>query len=497
MAYKDSFKNQNWLLPLSIKQMIPENHICFFVEEFADNLDFSEFDLKFEGAGAPAYHPRILAKILLQGMLSKERSSRKIASACRENFVFMYLAEKLNPDFRTICRFRRENANFLKQVFKETIKLASEYNLLDLSFIAIDGTTMKANANKKRTLKKEQISKLDEIVDKLVEEDLKQDELDEKLDEENLTHMDKRDFKKIVSGYKRTKNKEKIKEKLEKVKEEIAKDEKLKKVSLTDPESRMMQNKQRVRELSYNTQLSVDKNQIIVAADVCQDGHDAHQLIPQIENVKENVELTGEEKFSADCGYSDAENIKYCEENGIGLFVPSRAQAQKFDGKEESLNHDKYEYDEEKDELVVGEARFKRRGGYARKDGRKIATFYNNELKKKKDVPEFFRERLRMRDKMDSVEGRTIYAFRKITVEPVIGQIKENLGFRQFCLRGLDGVRIEVNIVASVHNLKKIWNRLRERKEVLEINEGFDGKILDFVIFIRFYFEIDLIVGRP
>jgi transposase len=94
--------------------MIPENHICFFVEEFTDNLDFSEFDLKFEGAGAPAYPPRILIKILLQGMLSKERSSRKIAAACRESFVFMYLAEKVNPDFRTICRFRRENASFIK-----------------------------------------------------------------------------------------------------------------------------------------------------------------------------------------------------------------------------------------------------------------------------------------------------------------------------------------------------------------------------------------------
>ena len=174
MAYKDSFKNQNWLLPPSIKQMIPENHICFFVEEFIENLDFSWFDLKFEGAGAPAYHPRILAKILLQGMLSKERSSRKIASACRESFVFMYLAEKVNPDFRTVCRFRRENADFLKQVFKESVKLASEYNLIDLSFIAIDGTTIKANANRKRTLKKEQLEKLEEVVDKLLEEDLEE-----------------------------------------------------------------------------------------------------------------------------------------------------------------------------------------------------------------------------------------------------------------------------------------------------------------------------------
>ena len=485
MAYKDSFKNQNWLLPLSIKQMIPENHICFFVEEFADNLDFSEFDLKFEGAGAPAYHPRILAKILLQGMLSKERSSRKIASACRESFVFMYLAEKVAPDFRTICRFRRENADFLKQVFKETIKLASEYNLLDLSFIAIDGTTMKANANRKRTLKKEQISKLDEIVNKLVEEDLRQDELDEKLDEGNLTHMDKRDFKKIVSEYQRVKNKTKIKEKLEKVKEEVAKDEKLKKVSLTDPESRMMQNKQRVRELSYNTQLSVDKNQIIVATDVCQDGHDAHQLIPQIENVKENVELTGEEKFSADCGYSDAENIKYCEDARINLFVPSRAQAQKFDGKDETLNHDKYEYDEKTDELIVEGERFSRSGDYMRNE-RRIATFYSKKLKKKKDVPFFFRERLRMRDKMETDEGREVYRWRKITVEPVIGQIKENLGFRQFSLRGLEGARIEIRIVSIAHNLKKIWNRMRERGGIAE---DLRNVVICFV-------EVDLIMGR-
>jgi len=151
--------------------------------------------------------------------------------------------------------------------------------------------------------------------------------------------------------------------------------------------------------------------------------------------------------------------------------VPSRAQAQKFDGKEESLNHDKYEYDEERDELVVGEVRFKRSGGYARKDGRKIVTFYNKKLGKKKDVPEFFRERLRMRDKMETDDGREIHRWRKITVEPVIGQIKENLGFRQFQLRGLDGVKIEINIVAIVHNLKKIWNRLKERERVLEKND--------------------------
>src|SRR3990167_5954891 len=121
MGYMSSLKGQNWLIPQSIQDIIPKNHICFFVEEFVDSLNFSEFDMTSEGAGHPSYHPRIIMKIIIQGMLSKERSSRKLASACRENFVFMYLAEKVQPNFRTIARFRKNNSDFIKEVFKETV----------------------------------------------------------------------------------------------------------------------------------------------------------------------------------------------------------------------------------------------------------------------------------------------------------------------------------------------------------------------------------------
>ena len=197
MVYIQSFKGQNWLISQSIRDMIPKNHICFFIEEFVENLDFSGFDMIYEGPGHPAYHPRIIMKILLQGMLCKERSSRKLAGACRENFVFMYLAEKVQPNFRTIARFRKNNASFVKEAFKETIKLASENNLIDLSLLGIDGTTIKANANRKKSVKREHIEKLDSIIEKMVEEDIKQDEIDEEIykdKEENLTDMDKRDF---------------------------------------------------------------------------------------------------------------------------------------------------------------------------------------------------------------------------------------------------------------------------------------------------------------
>lgn len=135
MTYINSYKNQDWLLPTSIKQMISVDHICFFVEEFVDSLDFTNFDMIYEGAGHPAYHPRIIMKIIIQGMLSKERSSRKLASACRENFVFMYLAEKVQPNFRTIARFRRNNKGFVKETFKanrddELFRLYKKYDFI-------------------------------------------------------------------------------------------------------------------------------------------------------------------------------------------------------------------------------------------------------------------------------------------------------------------------------------------------------------------------------
>ena len=461
MAYMNSYKDQNWLIPQSIKDMIPKGHICFFVEEFVESLDFSNFDLIYAGAGHPAYHPRILMKTIIMGMLSRIRSSRKLASATRESFIFMYLAEKVNPDFRTISRFRKDNAAFIKDTFKQTVKLASDYKLLDLSFIGIDGSKVKAYASKKQYFDKEGLDKLDKAIDQMLEEDIALDELEEQIfgdKEENLTGIDERDLRKIVRESFKNKDKAKMKQKIARAREELEQNN-LEKVSLSDPESRVMQHAKKYSEPCYNTQFSVTKNQIIVANDVCQDGHDAHQFIPQMKNVKENIKLGKDTKVGVDCGYSDGINIKFAEDNKVDLYVPSRAQAQEFDGKEQSLNHDKYEYDEKKDELIVGKVRFRFKGLYTRKDGKKIFQYWNDELRKKKDVPFYFRERLRMRDKMGAPESKEIYHLRKCTVEPVIGNIKQNLCFREFMLKGLDKVKIEMNLVCIAHNLQKIWKQ--------------------------------------
>ena len=459
MAYIASNKNQNWLLPLSIKDMIPKGHICFMVEEFAGSLDFSNFDMIYDGAGHPAYPPRIIMKVLVMGMLSKVRSSRKLASGCRENFVFMYLAEKVQPDFRTIARFRKDNPEFVKDAFKKTVELANKSKLIDLSFISIDGSMLKAYAGKKRYFDKKGLDKLGKAIDKMVEEDIAIDDIEEQIfgdKEEGLTGIDERDLRRIVRDYKKSEDKKKIKKNIKKAKNELEKYS-LKKVSISDPESRMMQNKKGFSELSYNTQISASRNQIILSNDLCQDKHDVHQFIPQIKNIKENIKLKKNTKVALDCGYSDGKNIKFAEDNKIDLYVPSRSQAQELEGKEQTLNHDNYEYDAKKDELIVGKHRFYFKGVYTRKSGKKIIMYYNDELKKKKDVPFYFRERLRMRDKMEKPDSKKAYGTRKITVEPVYGNIKENLGFRGFLLRGMKSAKIELNLACIAHNLQKIW----------------------------------------
>jgi len=462
MAYIDSYKNQNWLIPQSINDMIPKDHICFFVEEFVDSLDFSKFDLINEGSGHPSYHPRIIMKAIIQGMLSKERSSRKLAAACRENFVFMYLAEKVQPNFRTICRFRRNNKNFVKDAFKETVKLASENDLVDLNLICTDGSKIKANSSKKMCLTKEQVGKLDLIIDKMIKEDIKQDEIDKEIygdKEENLTNLEMKNLKGIVKAYRQSKNKEKLKEKCKKAKEEFDKEPEIKRVSLSDPECRMMKNKRGNFEMDYNVQFTVDsKNQIIVANDVCQDRTDTFQLQPQIKNVRENVELKKDTKVAVDCNYNNGENLKFLEDENLEGYIPNISQARELDNRKETIEQDCYEYDWKKDEIIFKGKRFKNyHRNWIEKNGKKQKV-YKSEDGMIKKVPQFFRERLRMKKKMETKKGKKIYGLRKTIVEPVIGNIKYNLGFEEFLMRGLNGAKLELNIASIAHNLKKIWS---------------------------------------
>ncbi len=485
MAYIKSDQNQNWLISPSLKDMIPEDHVCFLVDDFANDLNYSKFDEKSEGAGAPSYHPRILTKILLQGSLSKVRSSRKLATACCENIVFMYLSEKTKPDFSTIARFRRDNASFIEEAFKKTIKLAADHDLVDLNLICIDGTTIKANASKKSIVNKEKLDLLDKAIEKMIQEDIELDKLEEEMygDREiNLTGMDRKDMRRIVHEYTR-KNKDKAKKKVNKLQKEFEKDPKQKRLSLTDSDSRFLRNKKHFSEPSYNAQFSVDaKHQIIIANDICQEQSDFRQLIPQIANIEENIgPLVPGTKIAADCGYGSGDNYHFLEEKELDGYIPNKAQAQKAKAGKQTIFREDYEYDWEKDEIIRDGIRLPYHHFYIRKDcGKKVLVYQKKGAIKRKQVPEHFRSRLRMKAKMETPEAKELYSRRRSAVEPPIGNIKHNLGFQEFLTRGINSVKTELNLVSIAHNLQKIWKSTRKSVESISGNAALRNLLLRF-----------------
>ncbi len=340
MAYIKSFKDQNWLLPPSLSDTIPNDHVCLLIESFIDEQDFSSFDIKYSGAGHPAYHPGIILKLLVMGVLDKVRSSRRLARNARENIVYMYLSEKLCPDFRTISDFRKNNPAIVKKVFQHTVTLAKSEGMLDLSNLATDGTKIKANASNRKVLSKEELNFLMGFVENELDEWARQDSLEDDFfgDVRGSDQLPKSSKKKMQNAVKHYMNelKEKgesfklgLQDNLKKAKKELVEND-LTKVNTTDPESRFMPSKKGRIEFSYNPQITTERNGFIIANDVCNEAHDSGQLKPYVNQAKENLkEIPKDMKWSFDNGYIDGANINFL--NGLNIDAYIACQKEKSD----------------------------------------------------------------------------------------------------------------------------------------------------------------------
>ncbi len=500
MVYIKSFKGQNWLLPLNIQDMIPADHICFLVEESIDNMDFSDFDEKVEGAGHPAYHPRILLKVLMQGMLDKVRSSRKLERACKENVVYLFLSERLNPNFRTISDFRKANPELVDSTFKETVRLAQSLNLVSVEMICTDGSKIKANASRKLAIKREGFDLLDEWVKNEIEEGIKQDDIEDKLEEaldlKNKPKLARKDMKKIVREYrerlKDSKKAEDLKKKHQAVRAQLANDPTLKTISLTDPACRYMQSKKGPTELSYNVQTSVDsKHNIIVANDVCQETNDTRQGRPQLEQAEQNLgHLPEGLKVCMDADYDDPTILKWLEDRKFDAYIPLvNKGGLKRDGNAE-FSKKFFVYNETSDTFTCPTGKtlpYKShtvdKRGNIRKNYFSCKACWscpsrpqcaaNREMRIITATPYEGVVR-RMKAKMELDESKQAYSKRKETSELAYAHIKYNLGFTEFLTRGLKGVKTEWNLACAASNLRRIWNQIKKTgRTIQEITQSF------------------------
>jgi transposase len=460
---------QGLLLPPSLDEFVPEDHEARIVNEVVDTMDLLPLLTRYEGGGAPAYHPAMMLKVIIYAYSRDIYSSRSIAQELKTNTAFMFLSGLQFPDFRTICLFRAEHADVLPELFVEVVRLCASWGMVGLGHIAFDGTKLKANASVKQTRDKEglekEIERIKEQMRQMIESSAKIDEM------EDLIHPDG-DGSEIAAELR--KKEYRLRKRQETL--EVLEREKLAKVNVTEPDSRLMKDSRGVIQPSHNGQIAVDdKEGVIVAADVSQNATDHAEFAPMVEQVERNLGALPD-KGTADAGFSSYDNLEYAEVKGLDLYMPDNF-LEALDEKEECekrYHKSNFRYDEARDTYICPEGKELKRWAEQKREGKTPLIVYRGECCRRCPVREQCttgearavsrdgREPLleAMRQKLRSEEGKRIYARRGYTVEPVFGEIKWDGRKPSMDLRGSVKVRGEFSLLCLVHNVKKIVKRV-------------------------------------
>jgi transposase len=438
------------LLPPYLEELIPADHVARVVNRVVDLLDIRELTSQEKIEGRPAYHPRMMLKILIYAYSQKTPSSRAIARKCSEDVVFMWLSGMQKPDFRTISDFRKNNIKALKKLFKQVVQICYKLGMVSLGLVAIDGTKVKAATSdygaKTKDALKEALKTAEADIEKYMAEGLAIDKAEDALFGENKTGQELP--KKVKQALeKREAIVAAIKE-IQEIKESDKTRKKEPKINPLESEARFMKhNGGRIR-LSYNCQAAVDEKEgIIVAADITSEANDKMQMLPMLEKVEETVEKKPE-KAVMDAGYHSKDNLEKAEKMETNCYVTSRKWEEEVRG----------ESSQEKVETKVvtsnsADPPLQKSVGVANGD-RVIEDVGTGPKGEPSDAVS------RMAAKLQTEEGKEIYRQRKKIVEPVFGQVKFNLGFRRFRLKGSDKAGGEWTLVCLVHNINKIHAKI-------------------------------------
>jgi transposase len=350
-------------------------------------------------------------------------------------------------------------------LFVEVVRLCASLGMVGLGHIAFDGTKLKANAALRQSRDRDSLEKEIECIKEQVRQMI---EASTRIDEsEEQEHPD-------GDGSEMAKELRKKEYRLKKLSEarETLQRGKLRRVNITDPESRLMQDSRKAIQPSYNGQIAVDeKEQVIVAADITQETTDHHELRRMVEVVEQSLSTLPQEA-SADAGYSSYENLEYTQQKGLDAYIPDDffVSLEKKNQSEKRYHKCNFRYDETRDVYICPESRNLRRYQELKRQDKPPFVIYRGESCKecaaKKECTKGPAQRITrdgreslveaMREKLRSEEGKEIYKKRLYTVEPVLGNMKWNRRRIMMSLRGLVKVRGEFSLMCLVHNVKKV-----------------------------------------
>ena len=452
------------LLPAAPQDWMASDHLAYLVRDLVIELDLSAIYRRYKGSrGAPPFDPKMMVGILLYAWASDIYSSRKMSALCVGDLGGRFLAAGHQPDFRTISAFRLEHGEALAGLFGQSVRLCRKAGMVSLGHVAMDGSKFAANASKHKSMSygrmveaeentRKEIAEYqrlsreaDALEDTLFGRDSAGPDLPEELKRRETRLARIREAREaleaeaLAAAQAKAEAKQKARAELEeeaakagrgvtgrkpKVSEQTEPDQKTQR-NFTDPDSRIMRSGMGEWVQGYNGQAAVDSDhQVIVACDLTNQGDDTPHFQPLFAQVLHNTGDTPVE-ISADAGYFSAANVEAVLATSCQpLLPPDRMGLHGMDAQ--------------------------------------TAARINKALDRAADPEHPCSEEISLADWMRIVlstdEGANAYALRKITVEPVFGQIKGcpgSPGFRHFLRRGLQKTRQEWLWLCATHNFKK------------------------------------------
>lgn len=500
LAIKSDNRKQNLLLPPSLDELVPENHMVRVVDAVIDRLDISDILSTYRGGGNSAFNPKMMLKVLVFAYLSNVYSSRRIEELLKRDIYFMWLAGMKRPDFRTINYYRGKR---LKEgfdaVFTQVVRLLHEEGFVSLKVQYIDGTKIESVANKYTFVWRGSVEKYDarlkvktdallrqieqnhavENQENPVSEGLTAEEvaervgrIREKVDADNLSKEERKALKQIETD---------AVPRLNRYKEQLETMGSRNSYSKTDPDATFMRMKEDAMlngqlKPGYNVQISTE-NQFITNFGIYQRPTDTLTMISYLESFKNRYGMQSEE-IVADSGYGSEENYEYMFSNGMTPYVKYNMfhVEQRRGYRNNPFRVSNLFYNPHDDFYVCPMGQKMK---FVRQERRYTASGYQQTVsvyrasrcegcplrgqchKSKRDRQIEVNHTLddykaRARELLTSEHGLKHRSNRPIEPEAVFGQIKECGSFRRLRLKGLTGAKIEFGLKALAHNLRKL-----------------------------------------
>jgi len=453
-------RTQSVLFPENLDQIIDEQNEVRIIDLFVEGIKLDEyrFVIKTTFEGRPAYHPKDLLKLFVYGYLNQLRSSRVLEKECKRNVEVMWLMKELAPDHNTISNFRRDNEKAIRKVFRYTVSIAKEFNLIGGKLIAGDSTKLRAQNSKKNNFNPKKIERHLAYIDNKLDEYNRALEI---ADQENQSiinqEINKQNERKIFYND------------LSKQLEETGETQ----ISLSDPESRQMITRNNITEVAYNVQTTVDAKHNLVIDYKVTNQNDSKAMGGMLRRAKTILNTTG---FTAlyDKGFHTGSEIKTGMEMGIDMMVAIPEVAS--NAPDTAYNVANFIYHQEPDNYTCPQGQILSTNGrwYNKDRGKSVVRIKQYKTKacltcpafalctKNKEGRQIERSEHQAyidQNRVNIAANPKIYKRRQAIVEHPYGIIKRQWGFYYITTkRSMERASADVGLMFVAFNLRRLIN---------------------------------------